>query len=205
KLPPAQAKRLDVLDFATPVQFIETRSRGSGVRIEIAAQGPFEQQAYQTGNEYVVEIAPKREDEKLNKNAEPVFNGSRVTFNFQDIPTRSVLQLIADVSDLNIVVADSVQGNVTLRLINVPWDQALDIVLRARGLDKRRNGNVIWVAPQAEIAAREQALADARIKQEIQEELVSDYIPISYGNAGDIAAPLTKETQTHAAANRQGG
>ena len=112
-LPPNLAQRLDVLDFATPVQYIETRSRGAGVRIDITAQGPFEQLAYQTGSEYVVEISPKREDEKLKKNAEPVFNGSRVTFNFQDIPTRSVLQLIADVSDLNIVVADSVQGNVT--------------------------------------------------------------------------------------------
>jgi type IV pilus assembly protein PilQ len=196
RLPPDQAKRLDVLDFATPVQYIETRSRGTGVRIDISAQGPFEQLAYQTGNEYVVEISPKREDEKLKKNAEPVFNGSRVTFNFQDIPTRSVLQLIADVSDLNIVVADSVQGNVTLRLINVPWDQALHIVLQAKGLDQRKQGNVIWVAPQKEIADREQALADARLQMEDKVELVSDYIPISYGNAKDIAALLTKEVQS---------
>ena len=195
KLPPDQAKRLDVLDFATPVQYIETRSRGTGVRIDISAQGPFEQIAYQTGNEYVVEISPKREDEKLKKNAEPVFNGSRVTFNFQDIPTRSVLQLIADVSDLNIVVADSVQGNVTLRLINVPWDQALHIVLQAKGLDQRKQGNVIWVAPQQEIATREQAIADARLQMEDKVELVSDFIPISYGNAKDIAALLTKDTQ----------
>lgn len=192
KLPPNLAQRLDVLDFATPVQFIESRSRGNGVRLEISAQGPFEQLAYQTGTEYVVEIAPKREDEKLKKNAEPVFNGSRVTFNFQDIPTRSVLQLIADVSDLNIVVADSVQGNVTLRLINVPWDQALHIVLQAKGLDQRKQGNVIWVAPQKEISDREQALADARLQMEDKVELVSDYIPISYGNAKDIAALLTE-------------
>ena len=205
KLPPEQAKRLDVLDFATPVQYIETRSRGTGVRIDISAQGPFEQLAYQTGNEYVVEISPKREDEKLSKNAEPVFNGSRVTFNFQDIPTRSVLQLIADVSDLNIVVADSVQGNVTLRLINVPWDQALHIVLQAKGLDQRKQGNVIWVAPQAEIATREQALADARLQMEDKVELVSDYIPISYGNAKDIAALLTKDVQTGEASGGAGG
>lgn len=205
KLPPEQAKRLDVLDFATPVQYIETRSRGTGVRIDISAQGPFEQLAYQTGNEYVVEISPKREDEKLNKNAEPVFNGSRVTFNFQDIPTRSVLQLIADVSDLNIVVADSVQGNVTLRLINVPWDQALHIVLQAKGLDQRKQGNVIWVAPQAEIATREQALADARLQMEDKVELVSDYIPISYGNAKDIAALLTSDVQTGQTSGATGG
>jgi len=180
-LPPNLAQRLDVLDFATPVQSIETRPHGtSGVRVEIDAKPPFEQLAYQTGNEYVVEIAPKKDDQRLKgKNAEPEYSGSRVTFNFQDIPTRSVLQLIADVSDLNIVVADSVQGNVTLRLINVPWDQALDIVLQAKGLDKRRRGNVIWVAPQKEIADREGAIADARMKIEDKEALVSDYIPIS--------------------------
>jgi len=197
KLPPAQAQRLDVLDFATPVQSIDTRPRGAGVHMEIVAKPPFEQLAYQTGNEYVVEVTQKKDDPKLKgKNAEPEYNGSRVTFNFQDIPARSVLQLIADVSDLNIVVADSVQGNVTLRLINVPWDQALDIVLQAKGLDKRRRGNVIWVAPQKEIADREQAIADASQKKEDTESLVSDYIPISYGKAKDIAGLLTKDTQT---------
>ncbi len=200
-LAPGQAKRLDVLDFATPVQSIETRKRGNGVRMEIAVQPPFEQLAYQTGDEYVVEIAPKREDDKAaGKNAEPVYSGSRVTFNFQDIPTRSVLQLIADVSDLNVVVSDTVSGNVTLRLINVPWDQALDIVLRAKGLDQRKQGNVIWVAPQPEIAEREQKMADARLQMEDKAELISDFIPISYGNAKDIASLLTSDAQ-----NAQGG
>jgi type IV pilus assembly protein PilQ len=206
KLPPGQAQHLDVLDFATPVQSIDTRARGTGVHMEIVAKPPFEQLAYQTGNEYVVEVQPKKEDQRLaGKNAEPVYSGSRVTFNFQDIPTRSVLQLIADVSDLNIVVSDSVQGNVTLRLINVPWDQALDIVLQAKGLDKRRRGNVIWVAPQKEIADREEAIADARMKIEDKEELVSDYIPVSYGKAKDIAALLTKNTQTNTAGGQQAG
>ncbi|MBO9664282.1 MAG: type IV pilus secretin PilQ [Dokdonella sp.] len=206
KLPPAQAKKLDVLDFATPVQSISTSSRGSGTRMEIVAKQPFEQSAYQTGNEYVVEVAPKKDDPKLKgRNAEPEYNGSRVTFNFQDIPARSVLQLIADVSDLNIVVADSVQGNVTLRLINVPWDQALDIVLQAKGLDKRKRGNVIWVAPQKEIAEREEAIADARLKMEDKEALVSDFIPISYGKAKDIAALLTKEAQTNQAGGATAG
>jgi len=200
KLPPSQAQHLDVLDFATPVQSIDTRAKGNGARMEIVAKQPYEQLAYQSGNEYVVEVAPKKDDAKLKgKNAEPEYNGSRVTFNFQDIPTRSVLQLIADVSDLNIVVADSVQGNVTLRLINVPWDQALDIVLQAKGLDKRRRGNVIWVAPQKEIAEREEAIADARLKMEDKEQLITDYIPVSYGKAKDIAALMTKETQTNQA------
>ncbi|MGA8277437.1 MAG: type IV pilus secretin PilQ [Rhodanobacteraceae bacterium] len=204
-LPPRLAQKLDVLDFATPVQSIETRTHDSGVRMQINVAPPFEQLAYQTGNEYVVEVSPKKAAKPKGKNAEPVYSGSRVTFNFQDIPTRSVLQLIADVSDLNIVVSDSVQGNVTLRLINVPWDQALDIVLRAKGLDKRKQGNVIWVAPQKEIAEREQALASARMKHDEQEDLVSDYIPISYGKAKDIADLLTKEAKTNQTAGGGGG
>ena len=206
RLPPSQAQHLDVLDFATPVQSIDTRVRSGGARMEIVAKPPFEQLAYQSGNEYVVEVAQKKDDPKLaGKNAEPAYNGSRVTFNFQDIPARSVLQLVADVSDLNIVVADSVQGNVTLRLVNVPWDQALDIVLQAKGLDKRKRGNVIWVAPQREIADREQSIADARLKMEDKEQLVSDYIPISYGKAKDIASLLTKDTQTNQAGGQQAG
>ncbi|MEO7431537.1 MAG: type IV pilus secretin PilQ [Dokdonella sp.] len=197
KLPPNQAQHLDVLDFATPVQSIDTRAKNGGIHMQIVAKPPFEQLAYQTGSEYVVEVSQKKDDPKLKgKNAEPEYSGSRVTFNFQDIPARSVLQLIADVSDLNIVVADSVQGNVTLRLINVPWDQALDIVLQAKGLDKRRRGNVIWVAPQKEIAEREESIADARLKLEDKEALVSDYIPVSYGKAKDIASLLTSDAKS---------
>lgn len=190
-LPAQLAQKLDVLDFATPVKSIETRRKGGGVEMEITAGGSFDQLAYQSGNEYVIEVSPKKEEAKKDPNAPPAYIGNRVTFNFQDIPTRSVLQLIADVSDLNIVVSDSVTGNVTLRLINVPWDQALDLVLQAKGLDKRQNGNVIWVAPQKEIADREQALAEARQKLQDVKQTVTVYIPISYGKARDIAALLT--------------
>lgn len=196
RLPSNQAQRLDVIDFATPVQSIETRSRGNGIRMEIQATAPYEQMAYQTGSEYIVEIAPKREEAPgKGRNSEPNYTGERVTFNFQDIPARSVLNLLAEVSQVNIVVADTVQGNVTLRLINVPWDQALDLVLQAKGLDKRLQGNVIWVGPQEEIAKREQSLAEARLKREEQEELISDYIPVNYGKAKDIAELLTKDAQ----------
>ena len=195
RLPTQLAQRLDVLDFATPVQFVETRSKGGGAHMEITAKPPFEQLAYQTGKQYVVEVAPAKEKEKKDPNAPPVYSGSRVTFDFQDIPTRAVLQLIAQMSELNIVVADSVTGNVTLRLNNVPWDQALDIVLQAKGLDKRQNGNVIWVAPQKEIADREQALADAKLKLEQVSETVTEYIPISYGKAKDIADLLTQKSK----------
>lgn len=196
-VPASQERKLDVSDFATPVTSIDTRARNNGARMEIIAKPPYEQAAYQAGNDYVLEIGPKKvEDKTASRNAEPVYSGARVTFNFQDIPVRSVLQLIAEESNFNIVVADSVQGNVTLRLLNVPWDQALDLVLRAKGLDKRSQGNVIWVGPQKEIADHEQALADARMKKEEQDELISDIIPVSYGKAKDIVALLTKDAQS---------
>ncbi|MEO6077067.1 MAG: type IV pilus secretin PilQ family protein [Dokdonella sp.] len=196
-VPPAQARKLDVTDFATPVRSVDAHNRNGRAQLEIIATPPFEQSAYQAGNDYVLEIGPKKADDKIaTRDVPPVYNGTRVTFNFQDIPVRSVLQLIAEESNFNIVVADSVTGNVTLRLLNVPWDQALDLVLRAKGLDKRSQGNVIWVGPQKEIADHEQALADARMKRMEQDELVSDIIPISYGKAKDIVELLTKDTQS---------
>jgi type IV pilus assembly protein PilQ len=202
-LPSQFAQRLDLTDFATPVESAETRTTPNGARIEITAAGRFEQLAYQTGADYVVEIAPVRElSEAERRLQEPEYTGERVTFNFQDIPVRSVLQLIADVSQLNIVVADSVAGNLTLRLVNVPWDQALDIILQARGLDQRRRGNVIWIAPTAEIAQREQALEDARIALEDRAPLLSEFIPINYGNAEEVANLLTSDTRQ---ANAGGG
>ena len=192
------AQRMDVIDFATPVQFVDVKPRANGARIEIGAIGEYEQLAYQAGNQFVVEISPKRTvpDAKKSANEPPVYAGARATYNFQDIPVRSVLQLIADVSDLNIVVADTVQGNVTVRMINVPWDQALDIVLQSKGLDKRRNGNIIYIAPTDEIAKREQALEDARLALEDRQSLITDFIPISYGKAEDIAKLLTSESLT---------
>lgn len=195
-LPSNLAQKLDVLDFATPVQSISTKAgvRG-GARMEIAVKGSVETSAYQTADQYVVEVAPRKKDPKdakLAKGQEPAYNGSRVTFNFQDIPVRSALQLLADISGLNLVASDTVGGSVTLRLVNVPWDQALDVVLRAKSLDKRRNGNVIWIAPQKELADYEQSIADARLKAEDNAELVTDYVPISYGKAADIAKLLTQ-------------
>nr|WP_199043907.1 type IV pilus secretin PilQ [Dyella sp. ASV24] len=198
-LPPNLAQRLDVLDFATPVQQIVTKAgpRG-GAHMEISIKGAVDTSAYQSGNQYVVEVAPKKKDAKtdpvLAKGQDPVYTGNRVTFNFQDIPVRSALQLLADISGLNLVASDSVGGSVTLRLVNVPWDQALDVVLRAKSLDKRRNGNVIWIAPQEELAKYEQSIADARMKAEDNAELVTDYVPISYGKAKDIAKLLTTGT-----------
>lgn len=189
----SQARRLDVTSYATPVRSVNTHAVPGGARIDVDTRGVMQTASYQTGNQYVVEFSRPTSSETTALGAPKpiVYKGSRVTFNFQDIPVRSVLQLLADVSNLNIVASDSVQGNVTLRLVNVPWDQALDVILRAKGLAKRQNGNVIWVAPQTEIAKYEENIADARQKQLESAQLVTDYIPINYGNAKQIADLLT--------------
>lgn len=194
-LPPKFAQRLDVVDFATPVLSITSKTAPGGARMDVQTKGEVEVSSYQNGSDYVVEVAPKKAAAptgKAAKGQEPVYSGTRFSLNFQDIPVRSALQLIADEAKLNLVASDSVGGSVTLRLVNTPWDQALDVILRAKGLDKRRSGNVIWIAPQAELANYEQSLADARQKAEDSAELVSDYVPISYGKAEDIAKLLTQ-------------
>lgn len=195
-VPAALAQRQDVTDFATPVEYVELTPAPGGARLAIRTAGPYESLAYQTGNEYIIELAPVVAAEEgavgvVGTEALRGYTGTPVTFNFQNIPVRTVLQLIAEESGLNVVAADTVTGNVTLRLINVPWDQALEIVLRAKGLDQRRDGNVVWVAPQAEIAGFEQAKAEARLALEQRAPLISEYIPINYGNAEEIASLLT--------------
>ena len=200
---PAELQRpLNVTDFATPVQRIDAKPHGGGAQLVLSTRGAYESLAYQTGNEYVVEVSPRAAaavgatgsgatgvNARIAKQG---YSGKPVTFNFQDVPVRTVLQLIADESNLNIVASDTVAGNVTLRLDNVPWDQAMDIVLRAKGLDKRRDGNVIWVAPQPELAAFEKAKEDARIDLENRVDLVTDYIQINYHSAAAIFKSLTE-------------
>ena len=201
---PAELQRpLNVTDFATPVQRIDAKPSGGGVQLVLSTRGGYESLAYQTGNEYVVEVSPRADVAAVGASgtgsagvnariAKQGYSGQPVTFNFQDVPVRTVLQLIAEESNLNIVASDTVQGNVTLRLVNVPWDQAMDIVLRAKGLDKRKDGNVIWVAPQPELAAFEKAKEDARIDLENRVDLVTDYIQINYHNAAAIFKALTE-------------
>jgi type IV pilus assembly protein PilQ len=189
------ARRYDATDYGTPVTGFDVTRAGNGTRIEINGSGDFDQLAYQSDDQYVVEVAPRRKaanapDEK------PVYTGERLTLNFQDIETRAVLQLLADASGQNIVVSDSVTGNVTLRLQNVPWDQALDIVLRTKGLDKRKQDNVIIVAPQAELAAREKAeLAAHKDVQELA-PLRSEYLQVNYAKAADMAALIKGQTNS---------
>jgi type IV pilus assembly protein PilQ len=196
QLPAEQQRRLDVTDFATPVVRLDPASKDGGTQLVVATEGLFDTSAYQTGNEYILEVTPKGAATaavgQAGASAQPQrYTGKPVTFNFQDVPVRTILQLVAEESGLNIVAADTVTGNLTLRLINVPWDQALDVVLRAKSLDKRRDGNVVWVAPQAEIAAFEQAREQARIELDNKAELVNEMIAINYANAEEIAKLLT--------------
>jgi type IV pilus assembly protein PilQ len=202
-MPANLSKHMDVSDFATPVQSLDSHPQSGGSRLVINTTGAFESMAYQSGNEYVVEINPKKSDTPsadTNRvgggGSKVVYKGKPATFNFQDVPVRTVLQLIAEESNLNIVASDTVGGNVTLRLINVPWDQALDIVLRAKALDKRQDGGVIWVAPQKELADYEQATQDARIALEQRVDTVTEYIPVNYGSAEDIARLMTDDAKS---------
>ena len=180
------ARRYDAADFATPVTGFDVVRVGDGVRLSISAAGDFEQLAYQSDDQYVVEVQPARKAAQKTEEKR-VYTGERLTLNFQDNETRAVLQLLADASGQNIVVSDSVSGSVTLRLQNVPWDQALDIVLRTKGLDKRRNDNVIIVAPTEELAAREKAELAARADVQDLAPLRSEYLQVNYAKAEDLA------------------
>lgn len=190
-LPANLQKRLDVTDFATPVNSIESAGTSTGTRISIAAKLPFQELAYQSDSVFTVEIAPVVAAEKSTKptlfSPDREYTGERLTLSFQDIETRAVLQLLADVSGRNIIVSDSVAGNVTLRLQNVPWDQALDIVLATKGLDMRENGGVIIVAPADEIASREKADLEARKDIRELEPLLSEFLQVNYAKAADLA------------------
>jgi len=188
-------RRYDATDYGTPVSGFDVTRVGNGSRISISANGDFEQLAYQSDDQYVVEVSPKRHAANAPED-KPVYSGERLTLNFQDIETRAVLQLLADASGQNIVVSDSVSGNVTLRLQNVPWDQALDIVLRTKGLDKRRQDNVIIVAPQAELAAREKA--DLAARKDVQElaPLRSEYLQVNYAKAKDMESLIKSQNNS---------
>ncbi|MGI9234368.1 MAG: type IV pilus secretin PilQ [Woeseiaceae bacterium] len=189
-LPAELMRRLDVMDFATPVTTVDTLRTNLDARIVISADGKYEQLAYQSDNEFSIEINPAEEEgaEESNLFSETKeYEGQRLTLNFQDIETRAVLQLLAETSGKNIVVSDTVQGSVTLRLRNVPWDQALDIVMTTKGLDMRQNGNVIMVAPAEEIAARETADLEAKLAISELEPLYSEFLQVNYAKASDLS------------------
>ena len=192
---PAQlARTLDVMDFATPVSTIETRPDGRNVRMSIDTAGEFEHLAYQANNTYTVEFRAltKQEKEELRR-AQQVYEGDRLSLNFQDIEVRAVLQLLADFTGLNMVVSDTVSGRITLRLKNVPWDQAMDIILKTKGLSMRRTDNVVLVAPTEEIAAREKLELESQQQIEELAPLRSELIQVNYAKAQDLAALLKSQ------------
>lgn len=191
KLPEKFTRRLDVTDFATPAQFIDFYSTSSGARLAIAATGLYEHLAYQTGNQYTIELKPLSKDEaEAVKRDKLGYSGEKLSLNFQNIEVRAVLQLIADFTGLNIVASDAVRGNITLRLKNVPWDQALDIILKTQGLGMRKSGNVVLVAPNAELAAREKEEMEAQKQKVDLSPLHTEFYTVSYAKASDIATIL---------------
>jgi type IV pilus assembly protein PilQ len=182
-------RRLDVIDFATPIQTIDTFSEGKGTRMVLTVNGRYDQIAYQTGNTFTVSVRPVTETEKAEED-EFGYSGERLSLSFQKIDVRSALQVIADFTGLNIVTSDTVKGSLTLRLQDVPWDQALDLILKTKGLDKREKGNVVWIAPAKEIAAREKAELEALKKTRELEPLVSELIEVNYADAKELAKLL---------------
>lgn len=193
KVPQELRRRLDVNDFATPVSTIDSYNEGNNGVMLIQPQGPFEYLAYQTDNKLTISVKlPPKPQVQAKK--EEVYSGQKLSLNFQDIDVRSVLQLIADFTNLNLVASDSVNGKITIRLQNVPWDQALDIILKTKGLDKRRTGNVIMVAPTAEIAAREKLEAQANMQTDQLSPLQTEYIQLSYAKVKDIQNLITSGT-----------
>lgn len=190
-LPEELDRRLDVIDFATPAKEIDTFAHGNGTRMVITPTGLYEHLAYQSDNIFTLELKPltPAEEEELKKDKFG-YTGERLSLNFQNIEVRAVLQLIADFTEFNLVASDTVGGNVTLRLKNVPWDQAMDIILKSKGLGMRQVGNVVMVAPQEEIAAREKLELEAQ--QQIQElaPLRTEFVQVNYAKAADIASLL---------------
>ena len=179
-------RRFDVTDFATPVQLLDVSTNERGTRIKVRAEGMYDYLAYQTGNEYILAVAALSEEEKSQRLNEFDYVGDRISLNFQSIEVRAVLQLIADFTELNLVASDSVTGSTTLRLQNVPWDQALDLVLKTRGLDSRKIGNVLMVAPAQEIAERERLEIETNKQLAELAPLQTEFIRIRYAKAIDL-------------------
>ncbi|EAA3799173.1 MULTISPECIES: type IV pilus secretin PilQ [unclassified Pseudomonas] len=188
QLPESLRVRLDVKDFATPVQFVSASEANGVVNVIIEPTGFYDYLAFQTDNKLTVNVKPLSQDDVEKRKAERfAYTGEKLSLNFQDIDVRSVLQLIADFTDLNLVASDTVEGSITLRLQNVPWDQALDLVLKTRGLDKRKVGNVLLVAPADEIAARERQELEAQNQIAELAPLRRELIQVNYAKASDIA------------------
>ncbi|AMB88333.1 fimbrial protein [Pseudomonas agarici] len=205
QLPDPLRVRLDVKDFATPVQFVNASASAERASISIEPSGAFDYSTYQTDNKLTISVRPLTVDDLQRRNAERfVYSGEKLSLNFQDIEVRSVLQLIADFTHLNLVASDTVQGGITLRLQNVPWDQALDLVLKTKGLDKRKIGNVLLVAPADEIAARERQELESQKQIAELAPLRRELLQVNYAKAADIAKLFQSVTSAEAKGEERG-
>ena len=192
-LPGNLAKRYDVMDFGTPVQTVEAYAQGGTARVVITPTGNWEHSAYQADNRFIVEV--KRVIEDPNRLVRQGFVGEKLSLNFQNVEVRSVLQVLADFTGLNIITSDSVSGNLTLRLKDVPWDQALDIIMRSKGLDMRKEGNVVWIAPRDELATREKLALESRSQISDLEPTQTESFQLNYQKAGDVQTMLVNVQQ----------
>ncbi|NNA57524.1 type IV pilus secretin PilQ [Pseudomonas koreensis] len=205
QLPDRLRVRLDVKDFATPVQYVNSAATGDRAVITVEPSGTFDYSTYQTDNKLTVSIRPMTVDDLQKRNADrQAYSGEKLSLNFQDIDVRSVLQLIADFTNLNLVASDTVQGGITLRLQNVPWDQALDLVLKTKGLDKRKIGNVLLVAPADEIAARERQELESQKQIAELAPLRRELLQVNYAKAADIAKLFQSVTSAEAKIDERG-
>lgn len=192
-LPDALRRKLDVSDFGSPVQTVTTVQSGDRVRMTIQPRGAWEHSAYQTDDQFVVEVRPlKMDPNKVTQG--PGYQGDRLSLNFQNIEVRALLQVIADFTNFNVVTSDTVTGNVTLRLKDVPWDQALDIVLQAKGLGMRKSGNVLWIAPKEELATKEQGDLEAKKRIADLEPVRTQSFQLNYTKAEEVAKGLTGQS-----------
>ncbi|HLX23162.1 MAG TPA: type IV pilus secretin PilQ [Usitatibacter sp.] len=189
-------RRLDVGDFGTPVRFVDTFEQGGNARMVIEPRGIWEYSAYQTDTQFIVEVKPVKEDpNRLVQSSTPGYSGEKLSLNFQNVEVRAVLQVIADFTGLNIITSDTVGGNLTLRLKDVPWDQALDIILQAKGLSKRKNGNVVLIAPTDELAAKEKLALEAQAAVSDLEPVRTESYALSYAKAEDLQKLLSNKDQ----------
>jgi type IV pilus assembly protein PilQ len=194
-LPSPLQRRMDVSDFATAAQMVETFEQDKNTRMLVTPKGKWDYSAHQTGNQFIMEVR-SLDDAKAAKSDKPLYTGEKLTLNFQNVEVRAVLQVIADFTGLNIIASDTVAGNLTLRLKDVPWDQALDIIMRAKGLDKRASGNVIWVAPRDELIAKEKLELEARKSIAELEPLVTRSYPLNYIRADEAMAVVSGESRS---------
>lgn len=195
-LPSNLERRLDVVDFATPVQTVTATAQGGNTRLVIEPKGMWEHSAYQTDNRFIIEVKPVVEDpNKLVQGGRPGYNGEKLSLNFQNVEVRAVLQVIADFTGLNIITSDTVTGNLTLRLKDVPWDQALDIILQTKGLDLRKNGNVVLIAPRDELATKEKLELEARQQISDLEPTRTESFQLNYQKAEAFQKILTDDKQ----------